>query len=439
MIYPKAVQQNANQINFKRVRWREGSRWRERLARALYYLEEAQARRLRHLIYKFFKRTLSFLLLTGFLVVSVKPSFAQTPVLIKDAFFEIDAKKAIDSLYNRNTEAADEILDPWREKHPNHPIWLLWDGMEVWWNVLEDLNDQSLDREFIARMQQADYEAGKILRSQPGHPDALIIRAVANGYIARLHANREDWLTSVQVGRNAYQAHQQLLQVAPELPDNFFAEGMKLYYAAYIPEQYPVVRAVSWFFPEGNREEGIEKLRYAAKNAVFARPESKYFLANILHHYENKYEEAREIFAELISAYPDNGYYRREYLQTLSQLDQYEEILAFTGETLDYWQSKKEKIDPVLEADVRFWMGRAYYYKGDFSAAIPHLTKSVQIGKNLVNNKEREIYVLAAYFSGRANDLLGEKREAKKYYEIAADQRTLPEARSRSREQLKNL
>ena len=134
----------------------------------------------------YFKRVLIFFFLMGFSAIVSTPVFSQTKVLIKDAFFEIDAKKAIDSLYNRNIDAAAELLEPWREKHPDHPLWMLWDGMEVWWEVLEDLDDHSLDKEFIARMQQADYEAGKILRSEPGHPDALIIRSVANGYIARL-------------------------------------------------------------------------------------------------------------------------------------------------------------------------------------------------------------------------------------------------------------
>lgn len=430
MMHQMAVQQSENQPHFG---WRPEA---SGCPHGMNYLEGTQARRFRYLS---FKRVLFLFMLIGFIAVSVSPSLGQTKVLIKDSFFEIDAKKAIDSLYNRNTEAAAELLEPWREKHPNHPLWLLWDGMEVWWEVLEDLDDHSLDREFIARMQQADYEAGKILRSEPGHPDALIIRSVANGYIARLHANREEWMTSMQFGKNAYQAHQELLQVAPDHPDNRFAEGMKLYYAAYIPEAYPVVKAVSWFFPEGNKKKGLEELRYAARNGVFSRPESKYFLANILHHYENQHEQAKQIFAELIEAYPDNGYYRREYLQTLSQLDQYEEILAFSSQTLEYWESKKEEIEPVLESEVKFWMGRAFYYNGNFAKAKPYLIESVEIGKNLVNAEERETYILAAYFAGRTYERLNESTEAKKYYQIAADQKTLPGARKRSREQLKDL
>lgn len=429
-MHHSAVQKRENQLLY---------RWREHFAYApdsINYLEGAKTRRLHHLS---FNIVLFLFFLIGLSSISITPSFAQTKVLIKDAFFEIDAKKAIDSLYNRNADAAQELLEPWREKHPNHPLWLLWDGMEVWWNVLEDLDDHSLDREFIARMQQADYEAGRILRSEPGHPDALIIRSVANGYIARLHANREEWLTSMQFGKNAYQAHQELLQVAPNLTDNHFAEGMKLYYAAYIPEAYPVVKAVSWFFPEGDKQKGLEELQYAARNAVFARAEAKYFLANILHHYENEYDQAKQNFAELIESYPDNSYYRREHLQTLSQLDQYEEILAFSSETLEYWESKPEKINPVLESEVKFWIGRAFYYHGNFAEAKPYLIESVEISQGLVNHEDREVYVLAAYFAGRTHERLRENGQAKKYYRIAADQKTVPEARKRSRELLKDL
>ncbi|MDX1640927.1 MAG: tetratricopeptide repeat protein [Balneolaceae bacterium] len=367
------------------------------------------------------------------------PVQAQTKVLVKDAFFEIDAKKAIDSLYNRNVEAAREQLVPWKEKYPEHPLWMLWDGMELWWKVLEDLDDHSHDRRFISMMQRADYEAGKILRSEPGHPDALIIRAVANGYIARLHSNREDWLTSVRVGRQSYQAYQELMEAAPDLPDNHFAEGMKLYYSAYIPEAYPVVKAVSWFFPEGDRTKGIETLEYAAKNSVFARPESNYFLATILLNYEKDFDGAKEKFQGLIQSYPNNSYYRRMYLRTLAQLDEYQEILAFATETLEYWDERNRPDNAVLEMEAQFWVGRAYYYLGDREAALPYLKRAVEVGEKLVNSEDRDLYVLAAYFTGRSYDVLDNNNEARKYYKIAADQKAVPEARKRSRDQLKNL
>ncbi len=364
---------------------------------------------------------------------------AQTKVLIRDQKFTVDARDAIDSLYNRNNEAAEDLLDPWRTLYPDHPLWLLWDGMEVWWEVLEDLNDHSLDREFIARMQQADYEAAQVLRSEPGHPDALIIRAVANGYIARIHANREDWLTSVQVARRAYQAHQQLMEVAPELPDNHFAEGMKLYYSAYIPEAYPVVKAVSWFFPEGSREKGLGRLRIAIEEGVFARAEARYFLGNILLNYEHDYDEAKDQFRQLVEHYPNNSYYRCQYLRTLDQLKQDSEILAFAEETLEHWQTHNLPENPVLETELNYWMGRAHYNRGEWYTALPFFRKSVDLGDELVNNEARDVYVLSAYFAGRTLESLNQDDEARRYYKIAADQKNLPEARRQSRERLKML
>lgn len=385
-------------------------------------------------------RLFVFISLFGLMgICANQTAHGQTKILIKDAFFEIDAKKAIDSLYNRNTEAAQQILDPWKQKYPEHPLWMLWEGMELWWEVLEDLNDSSHDRQFISMMQRADYEAGRVLRSEPGHPDALIIRSVANGYIARLQANREDWLTSVQIGRKAYEAHQELMKAAPELPDNNFAEGMKLYYAAYIPEAYPVVKTVSWFFPEGDRTQGLETLEYTARNGVFARPEANYFLATILLNYEQDYGKAKQRFEYLVQNYPNNSYYRRQYLRTLSHLKQYGEILVFAKNTLEHWSTGNLQDDPILELEVNFWMGRAYYYQGNWRAALQFLKQSVDTGERLVNNKERDIYALAAYFTGRTLENLDQKNEARKYYQIAADQKTVPEARQRSRDQLKNL
>lgn len=382
---------------------------------------------------------LSFILVLFFLTGITRSSGAQTKELIKDAFFEIDAKRAIDSLYNRNTAAARKILSPWKEKYPEHPLWLLWDGMELWWVVLEDLHDPSNDRKFISLMQMADYEAGKILRSNSGHSDALIIRAVANGYVARLHANREDWLTSVQIGRKAYQAYEQLREVAPELPDNHFAEGMKMYYAAYIPEAYPVVKALSWFLPEGNREEGLETLEYAARHGVFARPEANYFLANILLNYEQDYEEAKKRFRYLIDRYPNNSYYRCQYFRTLAQLEEYGEMLSFGMETLESLEKGDLQNNAVLQMGVNFWVGRAYYHQGNWRSAQPFLKEAEKTGSKLVNRYDRDIYVLSAYFAGRVHEILGQPDEARKYYEIAADQKTVPEARNRSRNHLKNL
>ena len=375
-------------------------------------------------------------LLLATLMYSAPSVQAQTKILIDDIIFSIDAKAAIDSLYNRNVEEARDIMRPWREDHPEHPLWALWDGMEIWWEILEDLDNTSMDEQFINKMREADYEASRLLRRQSDHTDALIVRAVANSYVARMHANREEWVTSMQVGRRGYQAHQRLMEVDPDLPDNLFAEGMKLYYSAYIPEAYPVVRAVSWFLPDGDRQGGLDTLEVASEKAVFARPEAAYFLATILLNYEEDYEKAKKFFRKLIDQYPNNGYYRRQFIRTMAQLDEFETIKAFYRETMEHWEKNGLPEHRVMEHELNYWAGKAFYHSRDFQTAFDLFSKSVELGSDLINAEDREILTLAAYFAGQSSELLMQGDHAKKYYEIAANQKAAPNARRQARNRL---
>jgi hypothetical protein len=56
---------------------------------------------------------------------------AQTPVLINNEQFREDASMAIDSLYNRNAEASGVIMGEWKNRYPDHPIWEMWDAIEL--------------------------------------------------------------------------------------------------------------------------------------------------------------------------------------------------------------------------------------------------------------------------------------------------------------------
>lgn len=374
--------------------------------------------------------------------VSTDPVYGQNiPVLIENEAFVDDARQAIDSLYNRNGEAAKEILGPWMDQHPDHPLWDLWSGMELWWEVLHDLPSTRHDEEFFNRMKAADYEAGRLLGSSPDHPDALIVRAVSNAYSARHHSNRENWITSMNLGRRALQAHSRLLEVMPDLPDNDFAEGLKKYYSAYIPDNYPIVRAVSWFLPEGNLEEGQSSLRLASENGIFARPEAAYFLGYILLNYEEKYEEAAGIFENLVQYYPDNGYYRRLHVRALIQMGRYDEAREASLKAIERWESRGPGSDyyGVLREEIFHWLGRSYYHTGSYPEAMEAFINSYEAGINLPNRRDREFHTLSAYFAGRVHELLSNPAKAIEYYRAALRQTAGDQAMESARERLDRL
>ncbi|MEX0904616.1 MAG: tetratricopeptide repeat protein [Balneolaceae bacterium] len=387
---------------------------------------------------KHFFISLAAVLFTG-MVFNTVPAKSQTVVLIENEAFQDAARSAIDSLYNRNNEGAGLVLRNWKQNYPDHPIWSLWDGMELWWEVLEDLSNESRDKEFIYTMQKADYEAGELLRKEPDHPDALIIRSVANGYIARHHSNREDWITSLNIARRAFQAHQRLITIAPHLPDNSLAEGLKLYYAAYLPEAYPVVKAVSWFLPSGDKQGGLDHLKTASEEGVFSGAEATYFLGNILLNYEGEYEEATRHFEYLIKKYPDNDYYRRLLVRTLAQRGQYARVILETESTLKYWAANNLNNETVLEEELYYWKGRAQYHGGNLEGAKVSFAKSLDAGEVLPNRKKRTIRTLSSYYAGRTSEGLNQTDDARRYYRQAMDQNDGNGARDSARDRLRNL
>jgi len=372
-------------------------------------------------------------------LLSVSQTYAQTAVLIEDENFKVDAQEAIDSLYNQNQEGARLILEPWMEAHPEHPLWILWGGMELWWTVLSDLYNTEHDDEFFNVMKQADYEASKLLRKHRDHPDALIIRAIANGYTARHYSNREEWLTAANIGRKAYQAYSRLMEVVPDLPDNTFAEGMKRYYAAYIPENYPVVRAVSWFLPDGDREEGLQLLEIASKEGVFARPEATYFLGNIQLNYEKNYEQALGYFYDLVNLYPKNTYFSRLYARTLNHLKRYSDVIEFAEETLENCESLPEQDRKILGEEIHYWLGLAQYKEGNIAEALESFKKSYDLGSGLPNPETRPLQALSAYQAGRACERMNNPEEAGLYYQKVLEQENSTEAKRLARQRLEAL
>ncbi len=346
---------------------------------------------------------------------------AQVPELIRNSSFREDAQAAVDSLYNFNAIGAEKRLSEWKEKFPDHPLWSLFDAMSFWWLVLSDLENHSYDKHFLRLMKKADYAASKLLHRQRGHADALIIKAVANGYIARHFANRGEWLTSLQYARTAFKAYQYLQNVMPELPDLKLAEGLKLYYSAYLPKAYPVVKTVSWFLPDGNMKKGLKLLKQASKSAIFAGAEATYFLGNINFNYEHKYKKAVGYFRKLYESYPNNNYYSRLLVHNYYKIGKYNKALKVIEETLQRWNRRGLPFEKVLKQELFYWKGRILMRRGKFDKAADLFIETVQLAEALPRTKQRGYYTAAAYYAGQALLHKNKPEHAAQYFKAALE------------------
>ncbi|HEX6982068.1 MAG TPA: tetratricopeptide repeat protein [Balneolaceae bacterium] len=348
-----------------------------------------------------FINTLRHFLLTTLLLAFTLSAPAQVPELIDNPEFRTDAKAAVDSIYNFNFDGADERLSTWKGKYPDHPLWTLIDGMKFWWKVLSDLQDTSHDEQFYHIMKKASYQAGKLLYDHPSHVDGLIIKAISNGYMARQYANRSEWLTSLNYARKAMNAYEYLLEVNPGLPDLKLAEGLKLYYSAYLPEAYPIVQTVSWFLPDGNKQKGLELIRIASENAIFAQAEATYFLGNINYNYEENYARAIHSFEKLHSQYPNNNYYARILVKAYYKQNRYDEALDFIDRTLARWQRDSLPYLKVMQEELLSWKGRILDRIGLDAEALESFKKAFRAGEELPATQSRSFHAYSGYYAGK--------------------------------------
>lgn len=364
---------------------------------------------------------------------------AQVPQLIDNPEFQNDAQAAVDSIYNFNFEASREIFQPWRDQYPDHPIWTLLHGMRFWWKVLSDLEDDSYDEEFFEIMARADYQSNKLLRKDDDHADALIIKAVSNGYISRLYANRGEWLSSINRSRRAFSAYQYLREVRPGLQDLKLGEGIKLYYSDYIPDQYPVVRTVSWALPEGDRKQGLELIRQASENAVFAKAESIYFLGNIYYNYEEDYQKASRYMERLYERYPRNGYFIRSLVKSYYKIDEHERNLEIIDASLARWKEHNLPYEHLMRQELLTFKGRILEKQGEKQQALTAFREAFTSGLELPESEDRSYQVISGYYAGKMLYETGQPSEAEKYLVRVEKMDSAGEYRDRARQLLQQI
>lgn len=356
-----------------------------------------------------------FLFLAGFQLTAR----AQVPQLALNPDFQHDAQAAVDSLYNFRFEASRRIIRPWQQKYPDNPLWSFWDALEVWWHTLPDLPDTRNDEKLFDKLGRASYKASRVLGHQPHHIDALVVKALSNGLIARQYANREDWLSSLNRARVALSAQNALLDMHLNIPDIELGEGLYHYYAAYLPEKYPIAKTFTWLLPEGDKQKGIGELQNAADSSIFVRPEAFYFLGNIYLNHEDEPARAYKYFQRLHEKYPRNTFYCGVLIRSYIQMHRYRSALAEINNILDGWDDSTP-FTPVLKEEMLAWKGRALMETGRLDRAQDYLQRSYDLGKKLPNTSNRPMHVMAGYYLGQLNFQAGKMKEAERFLKPAA-------------------
>jgi len=365
--------------------------------------------------HKIFK--LSYIILFIFIALNQNVS-PQTP------HFDSLVTTGIKQIYSINFSEAEVTFRKLMADYPDHPSGRFFLAMIDWWRILLDLDVETYDELFFQKIEDVIYNCEQILDKEPNNVDALFFKGGAIGFRGRLRAYRESWLKAADDGREALPIVEQASLLDPNNLDVQLGFGIYNYYADVIPNRYPLLKPLMIFFPDGNREEGIEQLTNTALKGKYAKYEARYFLMTLYYTYENNPYKAEEFANMLVSDFPNNPIFE-QWLGRISikRGDYYSgskifaSVMTKAEKNLPGYNTQKTK------REASYYIGYQYRITNQLDSAKYFFEMCASTSKEIDKKEESGFWINAYLYLGMINDQLNERDKAVKYYEKLLEMR----------------
>ncbi len=337
-------------------------------------------------------------------------------VFCRPVNFDSLVVKGIKEIYSIRFDDAGKTFRTLMADYPEHPAGKFFLAMIDWWKILLDLDNESYDDIFFAKLEDVIFMCDEILEKDPNNIDALFFKGGSIGFRGRLRAIRESWLKAADDGREAIPIVQHAAKLDPTNIDVQLGFGIYDYYAEVIPNEYPFVKPLMIFFPKGDKAKGIRELALVAEKGKYARIESRYFLMQLFFHYENDYKKAEEYAIQLTSEFPNNPLFQR-YLGRIAvrKGDFFKSDEVFTSV-----YNKCVKGYPgygnISRREATYYLG--YYKKliNNIDSAMIFLKECIDISKKIDKDEVSGFRINATIYLGNMYDLKGEREKAFECY-----------------------
>ena len=245
-----------------------------------------------------------------------------TGLLPPEAEAQLDRRmrEGVDLLYRgRLIEAARLADDAVRETPQDPRSYLLRARV-----LREELSDQNEGQEAVQRqalpmhaaLDRAITAADRMLQLDPKSTPGRLYRGWAEMFKSQLHTLAGEYW---RAGRQAKRAKEDLDVVLDRDPQNADAQGVLgtyLYFGDLLPGVVKVARTLARV-PGGDRERGLQALRFASLHDGYYRQDARAVLAVIYFAFEGRFDEAAPLFESLVADFPDNAH----LLEPLAVLD----------------------------------------------------------------------------------------------------------------------
>jgi hypothetical protein len=341
-----------------------------------------------------------------------------TIILISDITIQLEASQALNDLYDFKFAQAEMQMRWFKQKYAWHPLPYFMLGLSEWWKIMPNTKETKYDDRFFAYMDSAIFVAENLYKKHPEYKiEAAFFLAAAHGFKGRLYADeeRKSWRKAAVQGKaalNYLEVSRQKENLSPEL---LFGDALYNYFSVWVPENYPSLKPLLWFFRKGDKQLGLKQLKEVSYNAFYTRTEAMIWLMRILNSYENDQVRAFQIAEYLFQTYPNNPYFHRYYARMLYSRGMYPELEKESQRILTLIDSAKLGYEATSGRYAAFFLGQLYDFKKKDELAKKYYLLSGKFAEE-IGATESGYYLYSLIALGEIYERQGNKTEAKKYF-----------------------
>ncbi len=355
------------------------------------------------------------LILTGvsFLSYSIAPADS-SKLLLSDLRIQIDATAAINAMYNFDFEESARLYRELRFRYPGHPLSFFLSGLNTWWRIMPNEENESFDKQFLFYMDTTIALAKPMMEHEDTRIEGAFFLAASYGFKGRIYSNRGSWTKAASAGKDALSNVEISKEESYLSPELLFGEALFNFYSVWIPENYGFLKPIMMFFPKGDKELGLKQLKEVSNYAFYTRIEGQIFLMRILATEYNNYSEALRIAEYLHNSYPNNPIFHRYYVRYLYSVHNYPKLEPEAKLLLNKVDSGRLGYEATSGRYAAFFLGQMYEGKHEYDSAKNYYQRAIKFGEE-IEAYETGYFLYSLLGLGRIADKQGEKKASKIY------------------------
>lgn len=355
---------------------------------------------------------------TGTLQAQIETKKDTTIILLSDLGVQLECSQALDDLYNFKFQKAEQKFRWLKQKYKWHPLPYFLMGLIDWWKIMPDLTNKTYDESFLAYMDTTIMVAENLYKRHPQYKvEATFFLSAAYGFKGRLYSEeeRKNWTRAAAAGKQALNYLEISKGYHTLSPELLFGDALYNYFSVWVPENYPSLKPIMWFFPKGDKQLGLKQLREVSYNAFYTRTEAMVWLMRIQNSYENNKQEALHLSDYLATTYPDNPFFHRYHARALYSQGRFAQAEPVSKKILERIDSGMLGYEATSGRYASFFLGQIYESRNNLQEAKKYYLLSKKYSEQ-IGATESGYYLFSLISLGEIAEKEGNKTEAKKYF-----------------------